>query len=139
MKHRPAWRRKRFLIPVFLFGVLVLGAGVAFLRSDASSVVLYNHTGAVIPAVRVVACGHSATCTALGVDDSWRWKPSGGSESDIALEIATEPPTRWEGGRISPKGGYRITLHLWPGGEVEYDSQISIWRRAVGGTVTAEE
>lgn len=133
MKHRPAWRRKRLLIPLFSLGVLIAGAGVAFQRSDVSSVVIYNHTGAMIPAIRVVACGHSATYRALDAEDSWRWRPPGGTDTDIAVELATEPPVRWQGGRISPRGGHRVTLHLWPDGEVEYDRQVSIWRRGLTG------
>ena len=131
MKPRPAWRRKRLLLPVLLLGVLGAGVGIAFQRSDVSSVVIYNHTGATLSAVRVVACGHSATCLALGADDSWRWRLPEGSVTDIALEVATEPPLRWQGGRVSPRGGLRVTLHLWPEGEVEYDSQVSIWRRGL--------
>ena len=105
---------KTVLIPVFLFGVLVLGAGGGVPPFRASSVVLYNHTGAVIPAV-----GWWPAVIPPPVLLSGWMIPGDGSrprlESDIALEIATEPPTRWEGGRISPKGGYPLHCIYGPG------------------------
>jgi hypothetical protein len=48
--------------------------------------------------------------------------------------LATEPAWRWSGGFVEPRGGYRLTVRLYPDGQVETDTQLSIWRRLFKGS-----
>jgi hypothetical protein len=113
---------------------------IAGVRSDQSSLVIYNHTGVEIPVLGITSCGRSVTHRALDSEDSWRWRPVAASAgSEIELELATQPPLFWKGGYLEPRGGQRVTLHLWPGGEVEFHTQVSIWRRWLGGSPDVQE
>lgn len=127
-------RRKRVLLPLASL-LLVTAAGfVAVLRSDASRIVVYNQTGAPLAALKVSACGQWTFFRDVGEEGSFRWKLApGGSEGDIELETVTEPSWRWRGAYIEPRGGYRVTLRLWPDGEVEVHTQISLWQRLLHG------
>lgn len=140
MRRRSFWRRKRILFPLGVLLLLAMVIALAGVRSDQSSLVVYNHTGVEIPVLRITSCGRSVTHRALDSEDSWRWRPEGASAgSEIELELATQPPLLWKGGYLAPHGGQRVTLHLWPGGEVEFHTQVSIWRRWLGGSPDVQE
>ena len=127
---RPWWMRKRILIP-FLFMVGVASAlVVAVVRSDTSRIILYNETGAAIPALRLAACGQERVLQDVGQDESFRWKlRRSGAPGDILIESASNPPWQWRGGYIQPRGGYRVIIRLVAAGEVEVQTEISIWQR----------
>ena len=127
---RPWWLRNRILFPF----ALVVGIGVtsliAFVNSDTSTIVVYNETDNPLPPLLVRACGQIRTFPALGDQVSIRFalKPDG-AESAIHLELATDPPWKWDGELIRPHGGHRVTIRMLPDGQVEAYDQISWWRR----------
>lgn len=112
-------------------GALLLGAAaVGVLRSVPSTVSVYNHTGARLPAVRVAGGGRSAVSTGLDDGDSWRWRmPSGGAPGAVELTVAGDPPRTHRGPEIAPASGYRVSVRLWPDDVAEWDVQRSIWFR----------
>ena len=127
---RPWWLRKRILFPlILLVGIGVTGL-IAFLNSDASTIVIYNETDNPLPPLLVGACGQTRTFRALADQESVRFtlKPDG-SESAIHLELATDPPWKWDGELVRPHGGYRVTIRLWPSGQVEAFTEISWWQK----------
>jgi hypothetical protein len=145
MNHRFFFSSKRALLRLAVLlalVALVLAAAllVALHGSDTSRIVICNETGAVIPALKVEACGQSTWHRRLEEDGSFRWQlaPKGGP-GEIALETATEPPWRWRGAYIQPRGGYRVTLRLWPDGQVEAQTQISFWQRLFYGALDINE
>jgi len=131
---RPWWLRKRLWLPAL---ALLISAGtltVAILRSDTSRIMVYNETGAPLGALRLAACGQAVVVPGLGEEESYRWGLAHtGQAGEITIEAASDPPWRWQGGFVEPQRGYRITLRLWPEGEVEVHTQISIWQRLVQG------
>lgn len=132
--------QKRILLPLASLLLLSVSGYVAVLRSNTSRIVVYNQTGAPIAALRAVACGQTNLFRNLAEEDSFGWKLSPtGDASDIELEMAVEPPWRWRGGFIQPRGGYRVTLRLWPDGEVEAHTQVSFWQRLVHGAPNINE
>ena len=127
---RPWWLRKRILFPlVLLVGIGITGL-IAFVNSDASTIVIYNETDNPLPPLLVGACGQMRTFPPLADQESVRFalKPDG-AESAIHLELATDPPWKWDGELIRPHGGHRVTIRLLPDGQVEAFDQISWWRR----------
>jgi hypothetical protein len=127
---RPWWLRKRILFPlVLLVGIGITGL-IAFVNSDASTIVIYNETDNPLPPLLVGACGQMRTFPALADQESvcFALKPDG-AESAIHLELATDPPWKWDGELIRPHGGHRVTIRLLPDGQVEAFDQISWWRR----------
>lgn len=130
MSSKPLWRRKRILWPLFLLVALVAAGGIAIVRSRDTRIILYNQTGAPLGPVRLRACGQSITVLQLEDEASYRWRlePHGG-ESEIVIEAATKPPLEWRGGYVEPRGGYRVTLRIWPDNQVEDHTQISVWQR----------
>jgi hypothetical protein len=134
MKHRPWYRRKRVLLPCVSLVALVLVSAIALVRSDASLIMVFNETGAPLAAIHLTACGQSANFPALPEDASIRWKlEKHGEPSELGLEVASEPPVRWQGGYVEPSGGHRVTLRIWPDGQVEEHRQISFWQRLLKG------
>jgi hypothetical protein len=130
MKANSIFRRKRVLLPLLSLVILVVAAFVAIILSDASHVIVYNQTGASIAALKVTACGQTRVFLNLDDQDSFRWKLAPTGElGEIALETAADPPWRWQGSYIQPRGGFRVTLRLWPDGEVEAYTQMSLWQR----------
>ncbi|MCB1128581.1 MAG: hypothetical protein KDM81_18945 [Verrucomicrobiae bacterium] len=135
MNPTPCLRRKRVLLPLLALLLLALTGGIACLRSDISSIVVYNQTGAPVTVLRVTACGQTTTFTRLDDDGSVRWKLTpAGSPGAVGLETATDPPWQWQGAYVEPRGGYRVILHLWPDGAVESHVQLSFWRWLLGET-----
>jgi len=127
---RPWWLRKRILFPlILLVGIGVTGL-IAFMNSDASTIVIYNETDNPLPPLLVGACGQTRTFPPLADQESVRFalKPDG-AESAIHLELATDPPWKWDGELIRPHGGHRVTIRLLPDGQVEAFDQVSWWRR----------
>ena len=127
---RPWWLRKRILFPlVLLVGIGVTGL-IAFVNSDASTIVVYNETDNPLPPLLVRACGQTRTFPTLADQESVNLalKPDG-AESGIHLELATDPPWKWDGELIRPRGGHSVTIRLLPDGQVEAFDQISWWRR----------
>ena len=127
---RPWWLRKRILFPlILLVGIGVTGL-IAFMNSDASTIVIYNETDNPLPPLLVGACGQMRTFPPLADQESvsFALKPDG-AESAIHLELATDPPWKWDGELIRPHGGHRVTIRLLPDGQVEAFDQISWWRR----------
>ena len=127
---RPWWLRKRILFPlILLVGIGVTGL-IAFMNSDASTIVIYNETDNPLPPLLVGACGQMRTFPPLADQESVRFalKPDG-AESAIHLELATDPPWKWDGELIRPHGGHRVTIRLLPDGQVEAFDQVSWWRR----------
>ncbi|MEI7533288.1 MAG: hypothetical protein WCK57_02885 [Verrucomicrobiae bacterium] len=129
-ERRPLWLCKRFLLPlIFLLGVAVALA-VAVSKSDTCKIIIYNETGKIISALKITACGQETALRDLTEEESFRWKlAKNGAPGEITLETAANPPWRWHGGYIKTHGGYRIILKLEPDGEVEVQSQISVWQR----------
>jgi len=127
---RPLWLRKRVVLPVCFIAGILAAAVIAFLRSDESAIVIYNQTGGPLPPVLVQACNQTKSFAALQDEESFRWKlrPEG-SASVIHLEVATTPLWVWEGDTIQPRGGYRVTIRLQPGNQVEAYTDYSWWRR----------
>lgn len=132
---RPWWLRKRILFPLALLaGGLVAGL-VAFVSTDASTIVIYNETGQALPPLFVRVCGQTRTFATLADGESVRVQLTPeGVASVIHLELGTEPPWQWDGDLIKPDGGYRVTIRLWPGNQVEAYTDISWLRRVLGGS-----
>jgi len=127
---RPWWLRKRFLFPTIMALGLVVASVVAFVNSDASTIVVYNETGDSISAIKVAACGQETVLREMAEEESFRIRlKEAGTPGEIAIETAANPPWRWQGGYVQTRGGYRITIRLWPNGEVELHTQISLWQR----------
>ena len=140
MRAKRWWRRKRVLLPLLAAAALTASTGVAFWRSGTSSIAVYNETGMRIPGMRLAACGQNHSFPEMPVDGSFRWRLAPvGSESEIELETAGEPVIRWRGGYVEPRGGYRITLRLWPDGQVELHTQLSVWQRWFRGAPAIDE
>jgi hypothetical protein len=132
---KPGWLRKRILLPLLSSLLLAASLTVAVIRSGTSTVVVYNNTGAPLPPLRIEACGQARLFPALAEKESVRMRlDTTGSESEVKLELATEPAWRWSGGFVEPRGGYRLTVRLYPDGQVETDTQLSIWRRLFKGS-----
>jgi hypothetical protein len=130
VKTRPFYRRKRFLIPGAATAALLAAFAAAFLRSDASKIILYNKTEAPMPHIKIMACGQTCVFPPSPDDASYRWRldPTG-DPGEILIESAADPPWKWQGGFIAPNGGYRVSLRVWPDHEVEVHTQISFWQR----------
>jgi len=129
-RSRPWWLRKRILFPlVLVIGLAVTGL-IAFVNSDTSTIVVYNETGNPLPPLLIRACDQTKTFASLADQESicFVLKPNG-AESVIHLELATDPPWKWEGENIRPHGGRRVSIRLLPDGQVEAFDQISWWRR----------
>jgi len=127
---RPLWLRKRVVFPVaFIVGILV-AAVIAIIRSDASTIVVYNETGAPLPPLLIQACNQTKTFTHLDDQQSvrWRLKPEG-LPGAIHLEVAATPLWVWDGDTIHTHGGYRVTIRLQTGNQVEAYTDYSWWRR----------
>lgn len=140
MKHRPWYRRKRVLLPLALLLALGVALAVAVARSGVSRIIVYNETGQAVTGLHLEACGQSRNFPGLPIEGSVRWKLARvGSASEITLELATEPPVRWQGAYIEPRGGYVIALRIWPDGQVEAHTQISIWQRWFNGAPNLNE
>ena len=127
---RPWWLRKRVLLPLALVTGVAAAAVLAFWRSDRSTIVVYNETGRPLPPLLIRACGQERSCPVLSERESVRFKlrPEG-EETAVRLELAADPTWKWEGDPITPRGGRRLTIHLWPGGQVEAYAEISWWRK----------
>lgn len=140
MSSRSPFRQKRVLLPLASLLILTGAAFMAVLRSDTSRVIIYNQTGAPIVGLKVAACGQQAVFRNVAEEESFRWKlaPTGAA-SDIELETAVVPAWRWRGAYIEPRGGYRVTLRLWPDGGVEVHTQISLWQRLFAGAPSINE
>lgn len=134
MNSRSLLHRKRVWLPVVSLLLLIGAGGLALHRSDTSRVIVYNQTGSPIVLLRITACSQSTVFRDVGDEDSFRWKlRPGGTPGEIELETATEPVWQWRGAYIRPRGGYRVTLRLWPDGVVEAHTQISFWQRLLRG------
>ena len=128
-QRRPLWLRKRILLPLLFLLGLTFALVAAVVKSDTSKIIFYNETGAPIGALRVTACGQETVLQNLGEEESFRWKlAKTGTPGEIAMETASDPPWRWHGGYIKPHGGYRVIISLMPDGEVELQTQISVWQ-----------
>jgi hypothetical protein len=122
--------RKRIWLPLFFVIGLAGALATAVMRSDTSRIIVYNETGAMIPALRLTACGQEKALTDIGADESFRWKlrPMG-TPGEIFIETAANPTWQWRGGYIKPHGGYRVIIRLLGAGEVEVQTEVSIWQR----------
>jgi hypothetical protein len=126
---RPWWLKKRVVFTL-AFPVLVLAAaGVAYVDSDTSSIVVYDETGHALPPLLVQACGQTRTFTEVEDQNSicFRLKPSG-NRTPVHLELAGDPPWTWDGPPITPTGGVTVTVRLWPNHQVENYLTVSWWR-----------
>ena len=137
---RPWWLRKRVLFPLALVvGVVVAGA-ISFVDSNASTIMIYNKTGAALGSLKLTACGQETVLRGLAEDESFRWRlREKGNPSAIGVESAANPPWQWVGGHIEPRGGYRVTCRIWSNGEVENHTQISLWQRLFRGAPNINE
>lgn len=121
--------RKRIWLPALFVLAAAAALIVAVVRSDTSRVIIYNETGVTISALRISACGQEKLLQNMAQDESFRWKMrKSGSGGEIAFETAAISPWRWQGGYIKPRGGYRVTLRLQSGGEVEVQTELSFWQ-----------
>ena len=126
---RPWWLRKRLLLPlILLVGVAIAGV-IAFVNSAASTIVIYNETGAVLPPLLVRVCGQERSFAALAERESVEFRLKPGGETPVHLELATDPAWKWDGELVRPHGGYRVTIRLWPSGQVEAFTEISWWQK----------
>ena len=127
---RPWWLRKRLVLPLILAVALPVAVAIALLRSDGSTIVVYNETGEALPPLLVQACGQARTFTGMEDQDSVRFdlKPHG-TGGPIHLEIGSEPPWTWDGEFLEAHGGYRVTIRLSTGHQVEAFTDISWWRK----------
>ncbi len=135
VKPEPVRRRWRKRVVLPLVGLVLLGVAfeVAFVRSRESTVVVYNETGAALPALAIRAGGVSRVFPALEEEGSVRIRlGTAGPPGPVRLELAKEPPWEWEGGNVEPAGGQRLSIRLYPDGMVEVDTQVSLWRRWIG-------
>ncbi len=124
------WRR--FLIPVAIMALTLVAGAIGIYKSNTSSIIVYNQTGRELSVLKVVGCAQTAVFYRLADEDLVRLKlvPEG-QPSEIDIEATGQKPIRWKGGYIEPKGGYRVTLRLWPDGTVELHTQISFWHRMI--------
>jgi hypothetical protein len=127
---RPLWLRKRLILPVFLIVGLVAAMLVALLRSDESTIVIYNQTGEALPPLLVQACNQSKTFTDLQDQESvrFRLKPRG-APGAIHIEVAANPGWTWDGGSVESHGGYRVSIRILAANQVEVFTDISWWRK----------
>ena len=140
MKILPHFRKKRVLLPLVSLLLLAIAVGVAILRSDISRIIVYNRTGAALPPLRISACGQARVFPAMAEDESFHWKlRPAGDDSMIEIELATDPPWRWQGSIIGARGGHRVMLYLWPGGRVEEHRVTSWWRQVVHAAPDVKE
>jgi hypothetical protein len=133
-------RKKLVLLPLASLILLAAGFWVALVRSDISGLIVYNETGQPIEALRLAACGQSATFRKVAEEDSVRLKfgPEG-DPGEFEIESIGAPGFKWKGGYIQPRGGYVVMARLWADGTVEVHTQISIWQRLFGnGSVVNE-
>jgi hypothetical protein len=134
------FRRKRILLPIVSLLFLIAAAYMAVLRSESSRIIIYNQTGEPIAILKVAACSQSTLFLKVEEEGSFRWKlEPEGSPDEIELEAVSEFPWEWRGAYIQPTGGYRVTLRLWPDGEVEVHTQISLWQRMFRGAPSINE
>lgn len=127
---RPWWLRKRVVLPLLLLVAVPAAVVVALIRSDTSSIVVYNETGGALPPLLVQACNQSRTFTQMDDQDSVRLRlQPHGTAGKIHLELATDPAWTWDGEQIEPHGGYRVTIRLLPDHQVETFTDISWWRK----------
>lgn len=120
-----AYRRVQWPLGAFLF--LVVVAGASFVRSNVSSVVVYNETGATITNLTLSACGQSRTFHDVADQESVRLKlQRDGSESDVAISSSGAP--LWRGEYIEPRGGYRVVVRLRREGQTQSRATISWWQ-----------
>lgn len=131
---RPWWLRKRILFPLVLLAGVALAGVIAFENSGVSTVVIYNETSAPLPPLLVRACGQERSFSTLAERESVQFtlKPTGG-ETAVHLELATDPAWKWEGESIKSRGGYRVSIRLWPDRQVEVYTEISWLQRTFGG------
>lgn len=133
-------KRKRALLPLVSILFLAGATWAAVARSDRSRIIVYNQTGAPIAALKVSACDQVTVFRHLDDEGSFRWKLApAGVAGEIELETAAEPPWRWRGASIQPRGGYRVTLRLWPDGQVEVHTQTSLWQQLFKGVPRIDE
>lgn len=134
MTGRCWYRRKRVLLPAALLALAAAALALAWSRSGASCIVVYNETGQDLPGLRLAACAQTKSFRSIPAEGSVRWELAPhGDASEIALELASEPPVKWEGAFVEPRGGYIVTLRLWPDGQVEGHTQVSYWQRVFNG------
>ena len=119
-------RRLRWLVGTVV--LLLATALVAWWRSGASRVMVYNRTGTDIEELTVSACGQSQTFHNLGDGESVRLKlaPTGAASE---ATVTTNGAVMWHGEYLEPRGGYRAIIRLEAGGEVEASTSISWWQR----------
>ncbi len=127
---RPWWLYKRILYPLALLAGVASTGFFAYLDSAASTIVIYNETGNPLPPLLVRACDQQRSFPALADHESVEFtlKP-GGAESAVHLELAVDPAWKWDGGMVKPRGGQRVTIRLWPGGQAEAFTEISWWQK----------
>ncbi len=126
---RPWWARKRWwlvLWMVFVFIAVVL----AFVRSNRSTLVIYNDSGVAMPSMTLLLCGQTFDVAGQQPETSHRIRiQPRGSRGEIQLEIRTTEPIKWEGGLCQPTGGYRGEIHVLPDFSIDFSYQISFWQR----------
>ena len=126
----PWWLRKRILFPLALLAGVAVAGVIAFENSDTSLIMNYNETGHPLPPLLVRACGQTRTFVALADQESVRLALAPrGAPSAVQLELGTEPPWRWDGPLVKPRGGGRVTVRLLLGGQAEAFEDVSWWRR----------
>jgi hypothetical protein len=122
------WLHKRVLLPLVLMVGMLVAAIISREAADASTIVIYNETGGLLPPLRVETCGQSASFPTLMDRESVciRLEPEQEGTA-VRLELAVDPPWIWQGDVIKPHGGYRMTIRLWPDRQVESFTDISWW------------
>ena len=132
--------KKRFWILVGGALSVLIAFFISLRQANVSWIVVYNMTGEPLPPLRIEACGQSRLTPPLPNEGSYRWKLAPrGTPSEIALEMAVDPPWRWRGGYIEPQGGYLVTLRIWPDRQVEEHFQFSFWQQVFHPNKTVSE
>lgn len=127
--------RKRVLLPLMIAALFGLALWLAVSGSNVSRIIVYNESGDPLPAIRIRACGQTKVISGLPAEASVCWLlKDAGVASPIELEFASEPPRIWQGQLVAPRGGHRVTLRIWPDGQVEAHTQISFWQRWIAGS-----
>lgn len=129
MKHRSRWIKKRILLPVVSLVFLGLGLTIALIRSNRSTIVVYNETTELLSRLEVSACGQVYSFSSISHESSVRVTlQKHGNPSPITLRLPGASEWKWQGSYIEPGDGIRLIIRLKANGEVTFHSQKSWWR-----------
>lgn len=122
------WRRRRLLFPTAGFAFLNLALLVAIARSNTSTVIVCNRTGALIHDLEISACGQSRRFESISDRESIQLElTSPGTGTEIILTVGDA--VMWRGEYLEASGGYHASLHLQRDGHIDASITRSAWQR----------